>query len=73
MVGVPDERWGEVPKAFVVLAQGASFQPDDLRSFAAEKLAKFKVPRHFAAVQALPRNAAGKVLRRELREPAEAR
>jgi acyl-CoA synthetase (AMP-forming)/AMP-acid ligase II len=73
VVGVPDDRWGEVPKAFVVLAQGASFQPDDLRAFAAEKLAKFKVPRHFAAVQALPRNAAGKVLRRELREPAKAR
>ena len=68
----PDDRWGEVPKAFVVLAPGAEFSPDDLRSFAAERLAKFKVPREFAAAEALPRNAAGKVLRRELREPAEA-
>jgi acyl-CoA synthetase (AMP-forming)/AMP-acid ligase II len=72
VVGVPDDHWGEVPKAFVVLAPGAEFSPDDLRSFAAERLAKFKVPREFAAAEALPRNAAGKVLRRELREPADA-
>jgi acyl-CoA synthetase (AMP-forming)/AMP-acid ligase II len=72
VVGVPDDRWGQVPKAFVVLAQGATFSPDDLRSFAAEKLAKFKVPRDFASVEALPRNAAGKVLRRELREATQA-
>jgi acyl-CoA synthetase (AMP-forming)/AMP-acid ligase II len=72
VVGVPDDRWGEVPKAFVVVKKGTEFSPDDLRNFAAERLAKFKVPRHFAAVESLPRNAAGKVLRRELREPAQA-
>lgn len=72
VVGVPDDRWGEVPKAFVVLAEGAAFNPEELRVFAADRLAKFKVPKHYAAVDALPRNAAGKVLRRELREPAKA-
>lgn len=70
VIGVADDRWGQVPKAFVVLAQDAVFRADDLRSFAAERLAKFKVPRDFAVVGSLPRNAAGKVLRTKLREPA---
>ena len=72
VVGVPDDRWGEVPKAYVVIEDGTDFNPNDLRAFATERLAKFKVPRDFAAVESLPRNAAGKVLRRELREPVEA-
>jgi len=71
VVGVPDERWGEVPKAFIVLAPGSEIDEEELRAFAAEHLAKFKVPRHFSAVAALPRNASGKVLRRELRVPAD--
>jgi acyl-CoA synthetase (AMP-forming)/AMP-acid ligase II len=68
VVGVADDRWGEVPKAFIVLKQGADFRPDEIRSFALARLAKFKVPQHFSAVDSLPRNAAGKVLRRELRD-----
>ncbi|WP_111511485.1 long-chain-fatty-acid--CoA ligase [Mycobacterium kyogaense] len=70
VVGIADDRWGEVPKAFVVLTAGASFSVEELRAFAAERLAKFKVPKEFESVEALPRNAAGKVLRRELRESA---
>ena len=61
VVGVPDARWGEVGRAFVVLADGASLDPDGLAHFGRERLARFKVPRDFVAVDALPRTVTGKV------------
>jgi acyl-CoA synthetase (AMP-forming)/AMP-acid ligase II len=64
VVGVPDERMGEVGAAYVV----GSVSPDDVIAFARERLANFKVPRHVEMVDALPRNLSGKVLRRELRQ-----
>ena len=67
VVGHPDERWGEVPHAFVVLRSGATATGEDLRAFCRERLAKFKVPRYFTGVGALPRTPTGKVLKRELR------
>jgi len=67
VVGVPDERWGEVPKAFVVVKPGMSVSEDELRLFCSSRLAKFKVPKYFAFLDQLPRNASGKVLKRELR------
>jgi acyl-CoA synthetase (AMP-forming)/AMP-acid ligase II len=69
VVGVPDERMGEVGKAYVVLAPDASPAPDDVVAFARERLANFKVPRSVAFVDALPRNLSGKVLKNELRRP----
>ena len=63
VVGVPDERLGEVGKAYVV----GSATPDDVIAFARERLANFKVPRHVEHVDALPRNLSGKVLKNELR------
>ncbi len=65
VVGVASPEWGESVEAFVVCAAG---QPDlhDLAAFAAEHLAPFKRPRQFHVVAALPRNAMGKVLRRQL-------
>jgi long-chain acyl-CoA synthetase len=68
VVGVPDERWGEVPKAFVVLEDGAELDEDALTAHVAQRIARYKLPKHFAAVSALPRTASGKVLRRELRD-----
>jgi acyl-CoA synthetase (AMP-forming)/AMP-acid ligase II len=68
VVGVPDERMGEVGKAFVVTADGASLSADDVTGFAKERLANFKVPRQVAFVDALPRNLSGKVLKTELRD-----
>lgn len=67
VVGVPDRRWGEVVKAVIVPAD-PSDPPDEasLRSFARERLAPFKVPAIIELRPDLPRNAAGKVLRREL-------
>jgi acyl-CoA synthetase (AMP-forming)/AMP-acid ligase II len=64
VVGVPDDRMGEVGKAYVV----GSTTPDDVIAFAKERLANFKVPRHVELVDALPRNLSGKVLKNELRQ-----
>jgi acyl-CoA synthetase (AMP-forming)/AMP-acid ligase II len=63
VVGVPDERMGEVGKAFVVGQADA----EDVLAFARERLANFKVPREVEVVDALPRNLGGKVLKTELR------
>jgi acyl-CoA synthetase (AMP-forming)/AMP-acid ligase II len=67
VVGRPDDRWGEVPVAFVVLRPGADAGPEELRRHCVARLAKFKVPKEFTFVDALPRNPSGKVLKRELR------
>ena len=67
VIGVPDERLGEVGKVFVVRRAGSSLTEDDVVAYAKERLANFKVPRHVEMVDALPRNLAGKVLKRELR------
>jgi acyl-CoA synthetase (AMP-forming)/AMP-acid ligase II len=67
VVGRPDDKWGEVPAAFVVLRQGASATPDLLLEHCRVHLARFKVPREITLLDALPRNPSGKVLKRELR------
>jgi len=66
-VGRPDERWGEVPVAYVVARAGAT-TADELIEHCRGQLAKFKVPKAVTFVDALPRNPSGKVLKRELRE-----
>ena len=63
VIGVPDERMGEVGKAFVVGTATA----EELLAFARERLANFKIPRHIESIDALPRNLSGKVLKNELR------
>ncbi len=68
VVGRPDERWGEVPVAFVVVREGADVQPDELLSFCSDRLARFKTPKAVTLIDVLPRNPSGKVLKRELRE-----
>jgi HIP---CoA ligase len=67
VVGVPDERMGEVGKAYVVRAEGSGLTEDDVIAFAKERLANFKVPRQVAFTDGLPRNLSGKVLKTELR------
>jgi len=68
VVGVPDERMGEVGRAYVVRAAGSSLTEDDVLAFARGRLANFKVPRQVAFIDGLPRNLSGKVLKTELRE-----
>lgn len=67
VVARSDERWGEVPVAFVVLHQGASVTADGLVEHCRASLAKFKVPKAVTFLDALPRNPSGKVLKRDLR------
>ncbi len=67
VVGRPDERWGEVPVAYVVLREGASPTPEELIEHCRAQLAKFKVPKAVAFIDALPRNPSGKILKRNLR------
>jgi len=66
--GVPDEKWIEAVRAAVVLREGASLTAEELVAFLRERLAPFKTPKHVRFVESLPKNASGKVLKRELRE-----
>jgi fatty-acyl-CoA synthase len=68
VVGAPDERWGEVCIAFVVLDAPAS--DDDLREHCLDRLARFKVPKAFHVVGELPRNSIGKIVKSELKVTA---
>ena len=67
--GVPHERLGEEVAAAVVPRAGAALDPDELRAFLGDRLAPFKVPSYWVVLdEPLPRNAAGKFLKRELRD-----
>jgi acyl-CoA synthetase (AMP-forming)/AMP-acid ligase II len=69
IVGMPDERYGEQVAAFVRLRPGSTADADAIRAHVAVQLAAFKVPTVVRlATETLPRNAAGKVLKRELRD-----
>jgi acyl-CoA synthetase (AMP-forming)/AMP-acid ligase II len=68
VVGIPDERMGEVGMAFVIPAPGRSFAPDDVIAWCRANMANYKVPRRVAIVDALPMNASGKVTKFALRE-----
>lgn len=70
VVGIPDERMGEVGCAFVVLRPGASATAAELSAWCRERMANYKAPRRIELVDALPLNATGKVLKFELRDRA---
>jgi acyl-CoA synthetase (AMP-forming)/AMP-acid ligase II len=67
VVGVPSERWGEEVRAVVVARPGATVTAEELMAWARARIAAYKTPKAIAFAEALPRNAAGKVLKRELR------
>ena len=73
VVGVPDERMGEVGVAFVIPRPGATLDPDEVITWARGKMANYKVPRQVHVVDSLPTNPAGKVLKYELRARAAAK
>jgi fatty-acyl-CoA synthase len=67
VVGMPSEKWGESPHAFVILRAGASATEDELRAFIREQLAHFKCPQAFHFVTELPKTATGKIQKFVLR------
>lgn len=68
VIGVPHERRGEAPYAFVVLREGQEVRPRDLANTARAYIADFKVPTKYEFIEQLPRNPSGKILRRQLRD-----
>ena len=68
MIGVPDEKWGETPKALVVLREGQQVSEPELIGFCREQLAHFKCPTSVEFTQELPRTATGKLQKYRLRE-----
>jgi long-chain acyl-CoA synthetase len=69
VVGVPDEKWGEAPRAFVVLKPGQAATEDEIRGYVREHLASFKTPKAVEFLEELPKGSTGKILKRALREP----
>ena len=70
VVGVPDRVWGEVGKALVVLDPGSACDPQEILEHVAARLGRYKVPKTVEIIRSLPRNAAGKVLKAEMRSAA---
>jgi long-chain acyl-CoA synthetase len=69
VVAVPDPKWGEAAKAIVVVKDGSTADAESILAFARTRIGAYKVPKSVDFVEALPRNASGKILKRELREP----
>jgi long-chain acyl-CoA synthetase len=69
VIGVPDDRWGEAVKAVVALKPDQAADPESIIVWARQRIAGYKVPKSVDFVAALPRNASGKVLKRDLRAP----
>jgi fatty-acyl-CoA synthase len=68
VVGVPNEKWGEVGKAFIICKPDASVSEKEIIAFLKDNLARYKVPRHVVFVSEFPISGAGKILKRELRQ-----
>lgn len=69
VIGVPDPTWGESVKAMVVLKKDATATADEIIAWTRQRIAGYKAPRSVDFIPALPRNATGKILRRQLRDP----
>jgi fatty-acyl-CoA synthase len=68
VIPVPDERWGEAPKALVVLKPGARATENELLEFCRGRLARYKCPRSIEFLEMLPKTGTGKILKKELRK-----
>jgi len=68
VIGVPDDKWGEVPQAIVTLREGESLTAEQLRSFLDGRLARYKIPKSLVVVADMPRTASGKIRKMELRK-----
>lgn len=68
VVGIPHERFGEIPKAFVVAKKGVPIKEDEIKEFVAERVVDYKKLGQVVFVEQIPKSAAGKILRRELQK-----
>lgn len=68
VIGVPDDKWGEVGKAFIVPRPGHNPTPEELAQFLQGKIARYKIPKHYTLTDSLPKSGVGKILKRVLRE-----
>ncbi len=68
VIGVPDEQFGQRLKAFVVVRPGSELSEEEVKDYVKSNLARYKVPREVEFLEELPRNATGKVVKRELEE-----
>ena len=68
IIGVPDEKWGERLKAFIVAEGNAQIDADSVMAFCDGRISRIKTPRDIEFIDAIPRNANGKVLKTELRK-----
>lgn len=66
VIGVPDEKWGEVGKAFIKIKEGYSITKEELKKFCEENLARYKVPKYFEFVDEVPKSQTGKIDRKKL-------
>ncbi len=69
VIGIPSERWGEEVKACIVCKPGAELDEGEVIAYTRERLAAFKAPKSVDVIPEMPRNASGKILRRQLRDP----
>jgi acyl-coenzyme A synthetase/AMP-(fatty) acid ligase len=67
VVGIPDDQSGEIPKAFIVLREGWTVDPEELMEFVADRVPSYKQIREVALITEVPRNPSGKILRRVLK------
>ncbi|MEZ5209609.1 AMP-binding protein [Gordonia sp. (in: high G+C Gram-positive bacteria)] len=70
VIGVPDEKWGERPKAYVQIAETATVTPDEIIAHVKTRIASYKAPREVEFVDALPKTSTGKIRKNELRDAA---
>jgi acyl-CoA synthetase (AMP-forming)/AMP-acid ligase II len=69
VIGIPDEKWGELVAAVVVVNAGCTPTESELIDYAKAQIASYKCPKKIIFTEELPRNASGKILKRELRKP----
>ncbi|WP_426228233.1 o-succinylbenzoate--CoA ligase [Pseudarthrobacter sp. DSP2-3-2b1] len=68
VIGVPDEKWGEVPRAVLLLREGASLTGEQVREHLSGRLARYKIPKSYVFVDEMPRTASGKIRKVELKK-----
>jgi fatty-acyl-CoA synthase len=68
VIGVADDKWGEVPRAIVTLREGRTLTEDQLRAHLEGRLARYKIPKSVVFVEEMPRTASGKIRKMDLRK-----